>query len=142
MSESRLIVPARYDRIKQICTFVVEAAEIAALDESAVFHCQIAVDEACTNNIEHGYEGEDKGQIEVVCRPGAGVLSIELRDQAEPFDVSQVPEPQLNNLSIEETAVGGLGIYFMKKMMDEVSFVHQNGANSLLLVKRRSQPVP
>ncbi|MBI3241335.1 MAG: ATP-binding protein [Chloroflexi bacterium] len=141
MSESRLIVPARYDRIKQLCTFVVEAAELAGLDESAVFHCQIAVDEACTNIIEHGYEGEDKGQIEVVCRAGAGVLSIELRDQAKPFDVSQVPEPQLN-VSIEETAVGGLGVYFMKKMMDEVNFVYKDGTNSLLMVKRRSQTEP
>jgi serine/threonine-protein kinase RsbW len=137
MSESRLIVPARYDRIKQICTFVVEAAEIAGLDESAVFHCQIAVDEACTNIIEHGYEGEDKGQIEVVCQTDSGALKIELRDQARPFDASTLPEPKLN-LAIDETAVGGLGVYFMKKMMDEVSFSHRDGTNSLLMVKRHS----
>jgi serine/threonine-protein kinase RsbW len=137
MSESRLIVPARYDRIKQICTFVVEAAEIAGLDESAVFHCQIAVDEACTNIIEHGYEGEDKGQIEVVCQSDPGALTIELRDQAKPFDASQVPDPKLN-LSIEDTAIGGLGVYFMKKMMDEVSFTHTKGTNSLVMVKRHS----
>ncbi len=137
MSESRLIVPARYDRIKQICTFVVEAAEIAGLDESAVFHCQIAVDEACTNIIEHGYGGEDKGQIEVVCQSDPGALKIELRDQARPFDASQVVEPKLN-LSIEDTAIGGLGVYFMKKMMDEVSFTHIEGTNSLVMVKRHS----
>ena len=137
MSESRLIVPARYDRIKQICTFVVEAAEIAGLDESAVFHCQIAVDEACTNIIEHGYEGEDKGQIEVVCQSDPGALTIELRDQAKPFDASQVAEPKLN-LSIEDTAIGGLGVYFMKKMMDEVSFTNKDGTNSLMMVKRHS----
>lgn len=137
MSESRLVVPARYDRIKQACSFVVDAAESAGLDESAVFHCQIAVDEACTNIIEHGYKGEDRGEIEVACHVDPGVLRIELVDRAPPFDVTRVPEPQLN-LPIEETTIGGLGIYFMKKMMDEVSFEHRNGVNRLVLVKRRA----
>lgn len=136
MSVSRMVVPARYDRIKQICSFVVDAAEMAGLDESAVFHCQIAVDEACTNIIEHGYVGEDKGQIEVVCHVSPGALKIELIDQAPPFDITQVPDPQFSP-SIEETTVGGLGIYFMKKMMDEVSFEHKNGTNRLVLVKRK-----
>ena len=141
MSESRLIVPARYDRIKQICAFVVEAAEMAGLDESGVFHCQIAVDEACTNIIEHGYEGEDRGHIEVICVASPEALKIDLRDQAQPFDVSQVPEPQLN-LSLDETRVGGLGIYFMKKMMDDVAYSHENGTNSLVLIKRKSGTPP
>lgn len=137
MSESRMAVPARYDRIKQVCSFVVDAAETAGLDESAIFHCQIAVDEACTNIIEHGYKGEDKGQIEVICRVNPGEIQIELIDRAPPFDVTQVPDPQLHR-SVEEAAVGGLGIYFMKKMMDEVSFEHTNGTNRLVLVKRKS----
>ena len=46
MSESRLSVTARYDRIKQICSFVVDAANVAGLDESSTFQCQIAVDES------------------------------------------------------------------------------------------------
>ena len=137
MSESRMVAPARYDRIKQVCSFIVDAAETAGLDESAIFHCQIAVDEACTNIIEHGYKGEDKGQIEVICRANPGEIKIELIDWAPPFDVSQVPDPQLHH-SVEKAAVGGLGIYFMKKMMDEVSFERTKGTNRLVLVKRKS----
>jgi serine/threonine-protein kinase RsbW len=137
MSESRLIVPARYDRIKQICAFVVEAAEMAGLDEAAAFHCQLAVDEACTNIIEHGYGGEDKGQIEIVCHASPDLLKIDLRDQAPPFDVSQVPEPPTNR-SIDDMKIGGLGVHFVKTVMDEVVYSHQNGTNSLVLVKRRT----
>lgn len=137
MSQNRLVIPARYDRIKQACNFVVDAAQIAGLDESAVFHCQIAVDEACTNIIEHGYEGEDRGQIEVVCQVDPGVLQIELIDQSPPFDMTQVPDPELNK-SIEDTTIGGLGIYFIKKVMDVVSFTHDNGTNRLTMVKRKA----
>lgn len=135
MSESRLIVPARYDRIKQICSFVVDAANVAGLDESSTFQCQIAVDEACTNIIEHGYEGEDKGRIEVICNTNPGVLKIELLDQAPPFDPNKVPEPDLG-APLEDMKIGGLGIYFMKKMMDDVSFSRENGTNRLGLLKR------
>jgi len=132
-----MVVPARYDRIKQVCSFVVDAAHLAGLDESAVFHCQIAVDEACTNIIEHGYTGEDKGDIEIVCYVDPGALKIELRDQAPPFDVTHVPDPELNR-PIEETSIGGLGIFFMKRMMDEVSFEHSGGTNRLVMVKRKT----
>jgi serine/threonine-protein kinase RsbW len=132
-----MVIPARYDRIKLACTFVVDAAQVAGLDESAVFHCQIAVDEACTNIIEHGYEGEDRGQIEVICQVEAGRVRIDLLDQAPPFDLTQVPDPQLNQ-SLEETNVGGLGIYFIKKMMDEVSYDHNDGTNRLTMVKRKA----
>ena len=135
MSESRLIVPARYDRIKQICSFVVDAANVAGLDESSTFQCQIAVDEACTNIIEHGYEGEDKGRIEVICNTNPGVLKIELLDQAPPFDPDTVPEPELG-APLEDIKIGGLGIYFMKKMMDDVSFSRESGTNRLALLKR------
>lgn len=136
MSVSRLAIPARYDRIKQACNFVVDAAQVAGLDESAVFHCQIAVDEACTNIIEHGYAGEDRGQIEVICRVDPGVLEIQLLDQAPPFDVTQVPNPELNK-TIEETSIGGLGIFFIRKMMDAVSFDHTGNTNRLIMTKRR-----
>ncbi|MEK7276740.1 MAG: ATP-binding protein [Chloroflexota bacterium] len=137
MSESRLVVPARYDRIKQVCDFVEAAADGAGLDETSKFHCQMAVDEACTNIIEHGYEGEDRGQIEAVCSAAPGVLRIELRDQARPFDINKVPEPRLN-VPLEESTVGGLGVHFIKKMMDEVTFSREMGTNRLVMVKRKS----
>lgn len=140
MSESRLVVPARYDRIRQICDFVVDAAQSAGLDESAVFHCQIAVDEACTNIIEHGYEGEDKGQIETICTIVPGSLTIELIDEAPPFDITQVPDPKLDR-PLEDMTIGGLGIYFVKKTMDEVVFEHRGGKNYLTLIKRKSPEV-
>jgi len=130
-------VPARYDRVKQVCAFVVDAAESAGLDETAVFHCQIAVDEACTNIIEHGYRGEDKGQIEAECRTEPGMATITIIDWAPPFDVTQVPDPSLDR-PIEDAAIGGLGVFFMRKMMNEVTYHHKDGANRLVMVKRKT----
>lgn len=133
--ERKLAVPGRYDRLEQICDFVAEAAAEAGLDEAAVNRCQLAVDEACTNIIEHGYEGEDKGQIEITCQAAPGQLVIRIHDHARPFDPASVPQPKLS-ASVEDMGIGGLGLYFMRQVMDAVEFRYENGGNTLVLIKR------
>jgi len=132
----RLTVPGRYDRLEQIAKFVEQAGRQAGLDEVAICRCQLAVDEACTNIIEHGYEGEGRGNIDLTCAPGAGELTITIVDYAKPFDPDAVPEPTLNT-SLEDMQIGGLGLYFMRQVMDAVEFSSEDGNNKLVLVKRR-----
>lgn len=136
--ERKLTVPGRYDRLEQICDFVVQAAAEAGLDEREASRCQLAVDEACTNIIEHGYEGEDRGLIKIACEGGDGELVITIQDWARRFDPDTVPEPKLN-VSVEDMGIGGLGIYFMRQIMDAVEFSYENGGNKLVLVKRREE---
>jgi serine/threonine-protein kinase RsbW len=134
--ERKLTVPGRYDRLEQICDFVAQAATQAGLPAREASRCQLAVDEACTNIIEHGYEGEDRGLIEVACEGGDGELVITIQDWARRFDPSTVPEPNLK-ASVEDMGIGGLGIYFMRQIMDAVEFSYENGGNRLVLVKRK-----
>jgi anti-sigma regulatory factor (Ser/Thr protein kinase) len=136
--ERKLTVPGRYDQLEQVCDFVTRAAQAAGLSEAAASRCQLAVDEACTNIIEHGYEGEDRGLIEIVCEPLDGELTITIQDWAKRFDPSSVPEPKLN-VSVEDMGIGGLGIYFMRQVMDAVEFSYENGGNKLVLIKRRDE---
>ena len=134
--ESRLHVPGRFDRLEQIAKFIEQAGAEAGLDETAICRCQLAVDEACTNIIEHGYEGEGRGDLDIVCEPGDGELTITIEDQAKPFDPDAVPEPHLNT-TLEDIQIGGLGMYFMHQVMDAVEFQSEPGKNRLVLVKRR-----
>lgn len=134
--ERKLTVPGRYDRLAEICAFVADAATAAGLDDATSGRCQLAVDEACTNVIEHGYGGEDKGTIEIICRPRPGELTMIIRDRGHEFDPTQSPDPRLDT-SVEDMGIGGLGIYFMKQVMDSVQFHRENGLNTLTLVKRK-----
>lgn len=134
--EQRLNVPGRFDRLEQISKFIEQAGLAAGLDDTAICRCQLAVDEACTNIIEHAYEGEGRGSIDIECEPGAGELTITIADQGKPFDPDSVPEPQLG-APLEDIQVGGLGLYFMRQVMDAVEFSYQDGSNKLVLVKRR-----
>ncbi len=131
-----LTVPGRYDQLTPICEFVTDAAAAAGLGESERAHCQLAVDEACTNIIEHGYGGENRGAISVTCEVAPGEIVITIHDQAQHFDVSAVPEPDLQ-APLDEMRIGGLGLYFMRHVMDAVEFSYEGGGNKLVLVKRK-----
>ena len=134
-SQSRTF-PGRFDSLADIGEFVTRAAEAAGLDEDAVYAVQIAVDEACSNIIEHAYGGEGRGAIECTCQVCDDALAVTLRDQGRPFDPSGVPEPDLN-AELKDRTGGGLGLYFMRQLMDEVRFAFTPGSGNIVtLVKR------
>ena len=137
--EHRLNVPGQFDRLEQISKFIEQSGLEAGLDETSICRCQLAVDEACTNIIEHAYAGEGHGRIDICCEPEpqAGELVITIEDHGQPFDPNSVPAPQLN-VDLDEMQVGGLGIYFMRQVMDAVEFSYADGSNKLVLIKRRA----
>ena len=135
MAERRLTIPGRYDRISEVRELVQAAAQAAGLDDQAQHYCQVAVDEACTNIIEHGYEGEDRGEIDVRCSWVApGSLVIELRDTAQPFDPDSIPTPD-PKLSLDLRSEGGWGVYFIARMMDSVEYRREEEVNILRMTK-------
>lgn len=138
MAETRqLTVRGRYDCIPAVTSFVAEAAEAAGLDEDAAFHCRMAVDEACTNVIEHAYGGEDIGAIQITCTIAPGACTIEIVDHGTAFDPNVVPVPQVSH-DLEQLHPGGIGLHLMRKMMDEVDFRFENERNILIMKKLRS----
>ncbi|MBK9051342.1 MAG: ATP-binding protein [Chloroflexi bacterium] len=142
MSQQKsLTVPGRYDQIRVICEFVADGAKNAPFSDDEIFHIELACDEACTNIIEHAYSGEDQGPIEVTWDVQPEGFTITLTDQGETFDPTAVPTPstptELNNLEeLDNVKVGGLGLHFMKKLMDKVIFTFKEGkGNQLIMIK-------
>ncbi len=122
-------------QIPAACEFVARAAIQAGLDEHAVYHCQLAVDEACTNIVEHGYELRgDNHVIDVVCREDAVRFTILILDDAPAFNPLTLPEPD-PTASLDARGSGGWGIHFIRKFMDEVSYSRDYQRNCLTLSK-------
>ncbi|MFZ0546113.1 MAG: ATP-binding protein [Candidatus Promineifilaceae bacterium] len=136
-SPKRLTIPGRYDRIREVCDFVVAGAEEAGFDPDQLFRIQLACDEACTNIIEHAYKAENVGDIRVSWQVEKGAFIIELRDNGRPFRPEEVPSPSVpeNAYDVNDLKVGGLGLHFMKTLMDEVKFSFDNNGNRLIMVK-------
>lgn len=131
-----LTVPGRYEYLATIADFIAEAGRDAGFDQDLIFHVQMAVDEACSNVIEHAYQGQNKGDITLSCDCSDMEWVIAIFDTGRSFDPELVPEPNLN-ASLDDIKTGGLGLYFMRQLMDEVefSFDEQKG-NKLRMVKR------
>jgi serine/threonine-protein kinase RsbW len=138
MEQSRqLTVPGQFERLAQIAEFVTQAAREAGLTDDDVFHVEMAVDEACSNIIEHAYR-ERAGDIDLDCRcPEYGQLQVVIRDSGDPFDPDSIPAPNVSGVGLDELNEGGLGLYFMRKLMDEVRFEFAAGqGNTLTMTKR------
>jgi len=119
-----------------ISLFVKKAAREAGLDEDAVYAVELAVDEACSNVIEHAYEAEGIGNIHCRCVVNDKGLLIEIRDTGKPFDPKLVPLADTTS-DIWSRKPGGVGLFYMEKMMDEVQFEFTPQGNILRMVKKK-----
>ena len=127
----------RLDNLEKICVFVTRAARQAGLDERQVYAVQLAVDEAATNIIEHGYRGSGKGDLVISCEAQEDGLQVTLHDHAPPFVPDEVPDP-VTDVPLDELKSRGLGVSLMRKMMDEVHYhFDPDHGNTLTMVKRK-----
>jgi serine/threonine-protein kinase RsbW len=139
-SETRAF-PGRFESLLTINEFVTRFAKAAGLNPKAIYDVQMAVDEACTNIIEHAYGGEGQGPIHCTCRVHEDTLTVVLGDYGCAFDPSSVPHPNLC-ANLNKRSSGGLGLFFMRQLMDQVHFESKPGlGNTLTLVKRRKPAI-
>jgi anti-sigma regulatory factor (Ser/Thr protein kinase) len=130
-----LCLTAELKDLARIREFVQETAAAFPVPPDVLARILLAVDEAVTNVIVHGYAGRG-GPVEGEISHPPGSLSIRLRDEAPLFDPTAVPEPDLD-LPMEERMPGGLGIYLIRQAVDEVEHASRpSGGNELTLLKR------
>jgi serine/threonine-protein kinase RsbW len=110
--------------------------ESGAQNEKDIFDVQLAVDEALTNIIEHAYAGINGGKITVQCRLSESKKEfiVKLKDSGKPFDPQTVASPD-TDAKLEERKVGGLGIYFMKQLMQTVKYAINDKENELTMAR-------
>jgi anti-sigma regulatory factor (Ser/Thr protein kinase) len=133
--------PAVCASLEAISLQVRDAAQVAGLNDDAVYAIQLAVEEACDNIIEHAYGKNMAGDIECTCDATSEGLVVTLRDHGSPFNPDSVPLPDLDS-PLEERDAGGLGLHFIRKLTDDFCFQFDaEQGNVLMLFKRRSPGV-
>lgn len=138
MDDKRVLtISGLYKNIKTICDFVAEGALASGFDKREVYHIELACDEACTNIIEHAYGEEGKGDITVSWRVTPKQFIVTLKDNGRPFNPANIPTPPTNPSDVDDLQVGGLGLHFIKKLMDELSFSFEKSGNILTMKKNR-----
>ncbi|MCC6538112.1 MAG: ATP-binding protein [Bryobacterales bacterium] len=132
-----LHVPSSTDNLAMIRDFVAKVGEKAGFDEKEVTKLALAVDEACSNVIEHAYGGDDANkEVRVRVSYDSEQVVVEVVDTGRGFDPAQIPVKDTDQL-VRERRSGGLGWRLIRSIMDEVQYHMVPGEkNELRMVKK------
>ena len=134
-SHFELEIESRVENLPIIAEFVRNALEQFGVDPASEYKIELAVDEACTNVIKHAYAGTT-GPIKLALEVTADELVIVITNKGKPFDPSSVPPPDLT-ADVGTRKIGGLGMYFMNRLMDEVAYRFDARQGNQLTMKKR-----
>ncbi len=130
-----LVVTSSTENLSHIRDFIKSAAEESGFSKEIVGKIVLATDEACTNVIKHAYKYSSKRSILISVKFETPKLIISVTDDGLYFDPDIIPDPDLIKFH-KEKKIGGLGMFLMKKLMDEVSYKNlANNKNQVLMVK-------
>lgn len=122
--------------LSEIRQFVRDKARAVGFPDESIDNIELAVDEACANIMEHAYPpGVLDPGLHLTILHEADRFTVVISDRGETFDPSKVKPPVMKEY-ISEYRVGGLGIYLMRTLMDQVDYHIQPGIkNEVRMVK-------
>jgi serine/threonine-protein kinase RsbW len=110
-------------------------------EDQTYFHLSLVCDELITNTILYGYEAGEQRihiiRVTVTCTDDW--VELQIMDDGIAFDPFSRPQPDLT-LDIEERPIGGLGIHFVKQVMDEIRYERVGSYNLISMKKKRQEP--
>ena len=131
-----LTVPARVDNLDEVTRFTEEHLEMIGCPEDVIFNMVLAVEEIFVNIASYAYGGRDEDtRLSISFDEEERMIEVVFTDRGIPFDPTRRPEPDIT-LSAEDRQIGGLGIFIVKKTMDEVEYSYLGGKNILTIRKR------
>jgi len=133
----QISVPSRLESLAAVSEFVAQTGQTLGLEPEQTHRLQLAADEACTNLILHGQVAESHGERMItldLCRTRDRCI-LTLRDHGRPFDLTALPAPRLKT-DLRRRRPGGLGVYLIRTLMDEVTYRSEDGVNTLTMIKR------
>ena len=131
-----LTISATIENIERVTDFVNEQLESLGCSMKAQMQIDIAIDELVGNIAHYAYHPENgfatTVRVEVMDNPMAVVITF--MDNGVPYDPLANEDPDIT-LSADERGIGGLGIYIVKKSMDEITYEYKDGKNILKIRK-------
>jgi serine/threonine-protein kinase RsbW len=126
-------VPAKLEYLHSLIAAIGDCAKDQGLSDKRINETKIAAEEALVNIFNYAYQGRE-GDVEVRCKSDfKTVFIVEITDEGGPFDPLSLAEPD-TTLDIEERQIGGIGVFLMKKLTDDLRYRYEDNKNTLELV--------
>jgi serine/threonine-protein kinase RsbW len=132
-----LRLSARLENLGRCKESVADCARTQGFDQKRIQEVELALEEALVNIFNYAYP-ETPGDIEINCKLENGRFIIEIIDSGIPFDMTSLSDPDLT-ADVEERKIGGLGIFLVKKMVDEVRYRREKDQNILNLIIKKDR---
>lgn len=134
-STYRITRAAYLESLKDFREFIKEhCADLPGVTDEILYDLQLAVDEACTNIITHGYADMDPGSVILDLQVQPDKLTLFLTDFGHSFEPGNAPLPDVDS-SIEERELGGFGLFFIQQSMDDMDYQVTEDGNKMILTK-------
>ncbi len=124
----------KMSELQRMKPFVIDSLQAFGIDEKEIKNIRLVIEEAVVNVIQYAYEPDTEGTVELQLSATEQLLQIVIADHGKPFDPTKSPEVDVS-APVEERQIGGLGIFFMRELMDDVSYQRTDGKNVLTLSK-------
>lgn len=135
----RIEVAARTQNLQKVREFLHAAIKRSALPAGDVNKVVLAVDEAVANTIQHGYQGREDGMVEVQIEADAGKFIVRIIDSGEAYDSAKgsLGKADLDlKAHVASGSKRGLGLFIMRKVMDEVQYQSRDGSKNVLTLTK------
>lgn len=133
--EKSIILTNDISEISKLNEFIEEIGNEFSLPPDVVFNLNLVLEEAVVNVINYAYPKEDHQSICLSATLHEGTIILVLTDTGVAFDPTMVPEADIT-LSAEDRPIGGLGIFLIRQIMNEVRYARIDGKNILTLEKK------
>jgi serine/threonine-protein kinase RsbW len=131
-----LTIGSEITEIPKVSARLDDAMSRSGFSSEEILDTQLAVEEVITNIISYGYKS-GPGEIYISCRIKRDAAEIDIADSAPPFDPLALPEPDLAG-DVSDRKIGGLGVFLIRQVMDDVRYRREHGKNILTLVKKKN----
>lgn len=131
----RLTLSNKVEEVKVLSELMKSIGNDLQLDETTASHTNLAVEEAVVNVMKYAYPEDESGTILLKVETNAEAITFTLRDNGQPFDVTQEQEVNVVEKA-QQRKEGGLGIHLMRHYMDTIDYERKDGENILILTKK------
>lgn len=129
-----IVIKNEVEELDKLAAFVEEVASELGLGPELEMNLNLALEEVVSNVILYAYPNKEEGKVTIAAKGDVKSLVFTITDKGKEFDPTKVEEADIT-LSAEDRQIGGLGIYIVKNIMNEVTYQRLEGHNVLTLKK-------
>jgi len=134
MAEKEIIIGNQLSQLEIVANALESLLDEWNLSMNVSLNLNLVLEELITNIIFYGYDDTNEHLIRILLSYHDSVVQIQLEDDGKAFNPLLYAEPNID-LSIENRKIGGLGIHFVRKIMDEIIYSRLNNKNILTMTK-------